>query len=160
MTNPKVTTVDEYVAGIPESRRSAIERVREAVNANLPDGYREGMAYGMIGWFIPLERYPDTYNGQPLALAALANQKAYMSLYLNCVYGDEASEARFRQLWAATGKKLDMGKSCVRFRSVDDLALDVIGDTISRCEVSSFISSYEASRAPTRVRRRATGAGT
>jgi hypothetical protein len=147
--------VEEYIAGIPEPRRSAIQRVREVINAYLPDGYREGMAYGMIGWFIPLERYPDTYNGQPLGLVALANQKAYMSLYLNCVYGDATVETRFRERWAATGKKLDMGKSCVRFRALDDLALDVIGDTIARTDVASFIAAYEAARARTSAGRKA-----
>lgn len=149
------TGVDEYVATIPEPRRSAIQRVREVVNASLPEGYREGMAYGMIGWYVPLELYPDTYNGQPLSLAALANQKAYMSLYLNCVYGDPEVEAEFRRRWAATGTKLDMGKSCVRFRSLEDLALDVVSETIARCDLASFIGSYERVRARTRTARKA-----
>jgi hypothetical protein len=101
----------------------------------------------MIGWYVPLERYPDTYNGQPLGVAALASQKNYMSLYLNCVYSDEEEEEWFRERWAATGKKLDMGKSCVRFRKLDDVALDVVGEAVARVPPEDFIATYERSRA-------------
>ncbi|MEV0650455.1 DUF1801 domain-containing protein [Phytomonospora sp. NPDC050363] len=137
-------TVDEYVAALPDGRREAVAAVRGLILANLPEGYREEMSFGMIGYVVPLERHPDTYNGQPLAYAALASQKNHMSLYLMSVYG-EAGEA-FRERWAASGKKLDMGKSCVRFRSVDDLALDVIAAEIAANSVDEHIAHYEATR--------------
>ena len=150
MAHGDVMTPDEYVAGLPDGRREAIAAVREVVRANLPPGYVEGIGFGMIGWVVPLERFPDTYNGRPLILAALANQKGYMSLYLNTVYGDPATEAWFRERWATTGKKLDMGKSCVRFRTLDDLPLDVIGETIARVPVDRYVERYRAVRGSSR----------
>ena len=125
---------------------------------NLPDGYREGMQFGMIGWYVPLERFPDTYNGQPLGLAGLASQKNYMSLYLNTVYGDPATERWFRERYAASGKKLNMGKSCVRFRHLEELPLDVIGETIARADLDRYIAGYEEVRGSSR-RKRSAGAG-
>lgn len=92
MVTSNAQTVDEYIAALPEDRRAAVEAVRNVVRENLPDEYHEGMLFGMIGWYVPLERFPDTYNGQPLGLAALASQKNYMSLYLNTVYGDRETE--------------------------------------------------------------------
>ncbi|HET8618174.1 MAG TPA: DUF1801 domain-containing protein [Acidimicrobiales bacterium] len=139
-------TVEDYLAGLPDDRRPAIEAVRDVVNANLPDGFEERMQYGMISWVVPLERYPDTYNGRALAVASLANQKRHMALYLMGVYGDEGSRDRLRAGWAETGLRLDMGKSCVRFRRLDDLALDVVGEAVARTSVDDFIAIYERSR--------------
>jgi len=139
-------TVEGYLAELPEDRRPAIEAVREVVVAHLPPGFEEVVQYGMISYVVPLARYPDTYNGQALALASLANQKRYMSLYLMGVYGDVGAEAFLREHWPAD-KALDMGKSCVRFRAVDDLALDVIGQVIARTSVDDFIAAYEQARA-------------
>jgi hypothetical protein len=146
-------TPDEYIASLPEDRRAAVAAVRDAINANLPVGYREGMAYGMIGWYVPLERFGDTYNGQPLGLAALASQKNYISLYLNNVYGHRETESWFRERWATTGKRLDMGKSCVRFRRLEDVSLEVIGETIARTDVASFLRHYEEARGNSRETR-------
>lgn len=112
------------------------------------------MQSGMIGWYVPLETFPDTYNGQPLGLAALASQKQYMSLYLNNVYGDPEMEAGFREKYAASGKKLNMGKSCVRFRRLDDLALDVIGETIATTDLDGFLAHYVQARGSSRIARR------
>ena len=120
----------------------ALTAVADVVRRNLPAGYREGMQYGMIGWYVPLETFPDTYNGQPLGLAALASQKHYMSLYLNNVYGDPELEAWFRGRFEDAGKKLDMGKSCIRFTKVEDLALDVIGEAIRRYPAKAYIEHY------------------
>jgi len=128
--------------------------VADVIRRNLPDGYREGMQYGMIGWYVPLETFPDTYNGQPLGLAGLASQKHYMSLYLNNVYGDPELEAWFRDRYKAAGKKLDMGKSCVRFRHLDDLALDVIGETIARTDLDGYMAHYLQARGSSRATRR------
>ena len=143
-------TPDEYIATLPEERRAAVSAVRDIINANLPPGYREGMQFGMISWYVPLETFPDTYNGQPLGLAALASQKQYISLYLNNVYGDAETEQWFRERWQGTGKTLEMGKSCVRFRTLEDIPLDVVGETIARTDVDSFLRHYLAARGSTR----------
>ena len=158
MVTSNAQSVDEYIASLPADRRKAVEAVRKVVRDNLPEGYREGMQFGMIGWYVPLERFSDTYNGQPLGLAGLASQKNYMSLYLNTVYGDPATERWFRERYAASGKKLNMGKSCVRFRNLDELPLDVIGETIARADVDRYIASYEEARGSSR-RKRSAGAG-
>ncbi len=118
--------------------------MRDAINANLQPGFEEAMQYGMISWIVPLARYPDTYNGQPLAIAALASQKRYMALYLNCEY---ASPTDFRERWEATGRRLDMGKSCVRFKKLEDVALDVVAETIAATTIEGYIEVYERSRA-------------
>lgn len=140
------TTVEEYLNSLPDDRRAAIEEVRETILANLPDGYVETMNWGMISYEVPLERYPDTYNKQPLGLAALASQKNYMALYLMDVYTDEARAEAFKERYRATGKKLDMGRSCVRFKKLDDLPLDLIGEVIAGTSVEDRIVSYESSR--------------
>jgi hypothetical protein len=146
----EAATVDAYVEGLPEGRRDAIEAVRRVVLDRLPDGFAEVMQYGMISWVVPLERYPDTYNGEALAVASLANQKNHMALYLMGVYGDEGTQAWLRERWAATGRKLDMGKSCVRFRRLDDLPLDLVGDAIARIGLDDFLAAYERARPPRR----------
>jgi hypothetical protein len=157
MVRSDATTSDAYLASLPPDRRVAIAAVRDVVNANLPPGYREGMHYGMIGWVVPLERFPDTYNGQPLHLAGLASQMRSMSLYLNSVYGDPSIETWFRERYAASGKKLDMGKSCIHFRRVEDLPLDLIGETIARVPVDRYIERYAAVRGSSRKARAAGG---
>jgi hypothetical protein len=137
---------DAYVASLPEDRRAAIEAVRDVVRANLPDGYDEVVQYGMLSWVVPLGRYAATHNGQPLASASLASQKRHMALYLTGIYSDEASYAWLRDRWATTGKRLDMGKSCLRFRTLDDLDLPTVAEAISRFPVDTLISAYERSR--------------
>jgi hypothetical protein len=139
-------TVDAYLAELPDDRRPDMEAVRRVILDNLPDGFEEVMQYGMISYVVPLERYPDTYNGEALAVASLANQKRHMSLYLMGVYGDDGTQAWLRERWAATGKKLDMGKACLRFRRLDDLALDIVGEAIARLSVDEFLAMYERSR--------------
>lgn len=142
----RAQTVDEYLAALPEDRRAALAAVREVILRNLPAGYEEGMQYGMIGYYIPLSRYPKTYNGQPLGYIGLASQKNYMSLYLMAVYGDPETERWFRAEYARRGKKLDMGKSCVRFRKIDDLPLDLIGQVVAKVSADDYIRWYEKSR--------------
>jgi Domain of unknown function (DU1801) len=153
MPTSTATTPDEYVASLPEDRRAAVQAVRDVINRNLPHGYVEGMSFGMIGWYVPLERFPDTYNGQPLGLVALASQKNYMSLYLNSVYGDRQTERWFKDRYEASGKKLDMGKSCLRFRRIDDVALDVIGETIARADLDTYLARYAEARGASRTAR-------
>ncbi|MBX3359207.1 MAG: DUF1801 domain-containing protein [Phycisphaeraceae bacterium] len=142
----KAATVSDYLAGLPEDRSQAIQAVRKVILANLGKGYQEGMQYGMIGYFVPHSVYPAGYHcdpKQPLPFAGLASQKNHMSVYLMCTYGNVEHLKWFHQAWAKTGKKLDMGKSCIRFKRVEDLALDVIGEAIQRVPVRAFIEHYE-----------------
>jgi hypothetical protein len=141
------TTVEAYLAELPSDRLAAIGAVRRVILRNLPDGFEECMQYGMIGYSVPLSRYPDTYNGEPLGIAALANQKRYISLYLMGIYANEDDAWWFREQWTLSGKRLEMGKSCVRFRTLDDVPLDVVGAAIARVSVEDFIADYERSRA-------------
>lgn len=147
MVKSSAATVEEYLAELPPERREAIEAVRRVVLDNLPEGYEECMSFGMIGYVVPLSRYPKTYNAQPLALAALASQKNYMALYLNNVYGAPETYERFTSAYRAAGKRLDMGKSCVRFRKLDDLPLELVGETIAQTSVEEYLAVYEAARA-------------
>ena len=146
MAQSAAATIDDYLAELPPDRREAISAVRDVILRHLPTGYEETMQYGMIGYVIPLETYPVTYNGQPLGYAALASQKNYMSLYLMNIYRDKGAEQWFLDRYRASGKKLDMGKSCVRFKKLGDLPLDVIGEAVARTEVPAFIERYEESR--------------
>ena len=146
MAGSDATTVQEYLDALPDERRAALGAVREVILANLPDGYVETMKWGMITYEVPLTRYPDTYNKQPLGYAALASQKRYMSLYLMGVYADPEAREWFERAYAERGKKLDMGKSCLRFKRLDDLPLDVIGTLVARTPVDEFLRLYEASR--------------
>ena len=146
MQNKTAKSPDEYLDALPADRRDAIAAVRAVVRKNLPKGYSEFVSWGMLNYGIPLSRFPNTYNGQPLCYAALAAQKNYCSLYLMSVYGDKKHEAKLRDAFKAAGKKLDMGKSCVRFQSPDDLPLDVVGDLIGSVPVEKWIEIYEKSR--------------
>ena len=146
MVMSKATTVDAYLKELPEDRRAAISKVRNVVKKNLPKGYREAMAFGMISWTVPLDRYPDTYNGQPLCYIGLASQKNYNSLYLMGVYGDPKREKLLADAFAKAGKKMDMGKSCLRFRKVEDLPLDAIGKIVASMPPEELIRRAEAVR--------------
>jgi hypothetical protein len=139
-------TVEEYLESLQPERREVVSAVRDVINEALPAGYVEGIAFGMIGWSVPLERFPDTYNGQPLSYVALAAQKRYYSLYLNAVYTGSAEEDEFRRRWEATGRKLDMGKSCVRFKRLDDLDLDLVSEVVASTSTDEFIRQYEQAR--------------
>ncbi len=139
-------SVDDYLGALPESRRKALSAVREVILANLPEGYAECMFCGMIGYVVPHSIYPAGYHGnpgQPLQYAALGSQKNHMAIYLCNVYGDPATERWFRESYQATGKKLDMGKSCVRFKKLGDLPLDVIGQVIARTPVKKYLARIE-----------------
>ena len=139
-------TVRQYLSGLPKDRRAAIEAVRKTVLKNLPKGYEEAMNWGFITHQVPLRVYPDTYNKQPLMFAALANQKRHMAVYLTTVYADDSQEDWFRERYLATGKRLDMGKSCVRFRKLDDLPVELIGEVIGRTTLDEFLSYYDSAR--------------
>jgi len=143
----KAKTVKEYLAGLPEERRAAIQAVRQVIRKNLDKGYEEGMQYGMIGYSVPHKVYPPGYHcdpKQPLPFAGLASPKNHMALYLMCIYGSRQHEEWFRKKGAKTGKKLDMGKSCVRFRKLEDLALEVIGQAIARVPAKKYVAHIES----------------
>ena len=147
MARSDAPTPDAYLAELPADRAAEIGQVRDAVNAALPDGYVEGMAWGMICWEVPLERSGKTYNGQPLAYAALGAQKNYNAVYLNCVYGSEERTEELRQRFAAGGRKLDMGKSCIRFRKAGDLDLGAIAEAVAAVTPDEFIAITNAAHA-------------
>ena len=147
MAQSKATTVDAYLAELPAERASVIAAVRKMILKHLPKGYRESMNWGMISYEVPLERYPTTYNKQPLAYAALAAQKNHFALYLTCVYGNPEQERRLAEAFSKAGKKLDMGKSCLRFRALEDLPLDDLGQIIASTPPEKMIARYESARA-------------
>jgi hypothetical protein len=142
----KAKTVQEYLSDLPNDRLDAIETVRDVILDNLPEGFEETINWGMIAYQVPLSRYPDTYNKQPLMLAALASQKNHMAVYLTGVYADQQSRSQFTEAYKATGKRMDMGKSCVRFRKLDDLPVELIGAAIAEYSVDEFIDLTEKAR--------------
>jgi hypothetical protein len=137
---------EAYLSELPEGRREFVSAIREVIIEHLPDGYEESMTWGMLSYEVPLSRYPDTYNRKPLAYAALASQKTYVSLYLMGVYGDAEVESWFHAKYEKSGKKLDMGKSCVRFKRLDDVPLDLVGDVIAKWPVDEYLDRYETAR--------------
>jgi len=142
----EAASVDDYLATLPPDRREAIGAVRDLVAASLPDGYVEQMGYGMITWAIPLEEFPDTYNKRPLAIASLASQKNYMSLYLTGCYTDGPEETRLRERYADAGKRLDLGKCCLRFRRLDDLLQPAVAEALESVPPEELIRRYRESR--------------
>ena len=143
----KPTTVAQYLAGLPKDRRDALRAVRKVILDNLDAGYAEGMQYGSIGYFVPHSVYPPGYHcdpTQPLPYVGIASQKNYMVIYLFCVYTSEDEQRRFREAWIKTGKKLDMGKSCVRFKKLEDVPLKVVGQAIKKVPVKKFVAFYES----------------
>lgn len=138
--------VSEYLASLTGDRGEATRAVFEVVARAMPPGYQLGIQWGMPGWVVPLERYPTTYNGQPLAYVSLAAQKNYSSLYLMCLYSGSDEDVAFRADWAAGGRKLNMGKSCLRFTRLDDVDLSLVAQTVAAHPVEDFIETYERAR--------------
>jgi uncharacterized protein YdhG (YjbR/CyaY superfamily) len=155
--SPKPTgaaTVAEYLAALPEDRRAPLAKLRAFLKKRVPKGYREGMLWDAITWSIPLEDFPETYNGQPLCYAAIASQKRHLSLYLICAYGDAAQRRQLEDGFKKAGKKLDMGKSCIRFQELEDLPLDVIGDVLAAVPPKQYMEIYRRAREGARSKRR------
>lgn len=150
MVTSAAQNVAQYLAELPDDRRDVMTAMRKFIRRHLPKGYVESMTYGMILYGIPLDTYPNTYNNQPLGYLALAAQKNYYALYM-LAYGDAKAIADMRAGFKAEGRKLDMGKSCVRFRNIDDLALDAIGTAIASTPPERYIELYEAVRAKTKT---------
>jgi uncharacterized protein YdhG (YjbR/CyaY superfamily) len=144
------SNVTEYLVALAPDRRAALSAVRKAINDKLPEGYEEGMQFGMIGWYVPLSLYPAGYGENPkvpLPLVALASQKSGMVLHFLCFYGHPTLSTWFTSEYKKSGKKLDMGKGCVRFKKLEDLALDVVGRTVARVPVEEHMANYRAARA-------------
>jgi uncharacterized protein YdhG (YjbR/CyaY superfamily) len=146
MVSSTATTVGDYLAALPPERRKVVRSVRSFIRKHIPPGYRESMGFGMITYQVPHSRYPDTYNKQPLMYVALAAQKHNYSLYLTCAYMDEARARRLREAFRRAGKRIDMGKSCIRFMSLDDLDLDAIAAEIASTPPDQFIARHEMAR--------------
>ncbi len=142
----EAASVEAYLASLPPERREALIAVRRVILKHLPKGYEEAMGHGMIEYRVPLEVYPDTYNGEPLQYAALASQKNYMALYLNTIYVSPEAADAFERAYRATGKRYDVGKACVRFRRLEDLPLDLVGKTVKSMPLNDFVAIARAAR--------------
>ena len=151
----KAATIEEYLQSLPDERQKAIQAVRQVILANLPTGYEETMNWGMITYQVPLDVYPDTYNRKPLMYAALASQKNHMSVYLTGIYMDDESRSEFESAYRLTGKRYDVGKSCVRFRKLDDLPLELVGESIARYPMQEYIKQVKLARSIRSVRKKA-----
>ena len=141
----KAITVEQYLKELPEDRRTAISAIRAMILKNLDKDFEEGIQYGMIGYFVPHRVFPDGYHcdpKQPLPFVSLASQKNHMAIYLMCIYMGQ-TEDQFRSAWLKAGKKLDMGKSCIRFKKLEDVALDVIADVIRNITAKDFVARYQ-----------------
>ena len=149
MFQNKARTVSEYVSSLPPDRQPVVRKMRSFVKKHLPKGYKEQIGFGAITYAVPLAKLPDTYNGQPLCYAALAAQKHYYTLYLMSVYGDPKQKQWMAEAFKERGKKFDMGKSCLHFKSLDDLPLDVVGEVIASTPVDTYIARYRETRKKT-----------
>lgn len=144
----KPKTVKEYLDTLPPDRKKAVNALRRTIKANMDKGIKEGIQYGMVGYFLPHSLYPEGYHcdsKQPLPFASVASQKSHIGLYLFCAYAQPEERARFESEWQATGKRLDMGKGCVRVKSLEDIPLEVVGRAIKRMTVRKFVKAYEGS---------------
>ena len=146
MASSAAKTVDQYLGELPPERRAVVSKVRDVIRKNLPAGYEETMSFGMISYEIPLKRYPGTYNGKPLVYAALAAQKNHYAVYLMGLYDEGSSPGWFAEEFRKAGKKLDMGKSCVRFKKLEDVPLEVIGKAIRSKGPDEYIAMVEGAR--------------
>ncbi len=139
----KAQTVEQYLEELPQERREALEAVRSVILANIPDGYEEAMNWGMITYQVPLSTFSETYNKQPLMYLALASQKNNLALYMTGLTMDSQMSRNFEADYAATGKRRDIGKSCVRFKKIADLPLDVVARYIPKVTVDMLVDYHQ-----------------
>ncbi len=154
MVSSSATSVKDYLDELPGERRKAIAAVRRVIRKNLPKGYVESMQYGMISYIIPLKRFSETYNKQPLANISLASQKNHMAVYLMGIYGDKKLRRWFEREYKKTNKRMDVGKCCVRFKKLEDLPLEIVGKAVAAMSLEEFIAMYENARASSKRRKR------
>lgn len=148
MVSSRATTVAAYLEELSAERRQVVCAVRDAIRESMPAGYEEAMDWGMITWRIPLARYAGTYNGRPLAYVSLAAQKNHYALYLMGIYGDAKQKKALLEAFRAMGRKPDLGKCCVRFRSLEEIPLAAIAGLVAAMGVEDYLARYEASRKP------------
>jgi len=146
MVSSLAKTVTKYIDELPVERKQIVKKLRSAIRKNLSSGYKEVMEFGMICYVIPLTKYPNTYNKKPLVYCALASQKQYVSLYLSCVYVDKKTRIEFEDSYRKSGKKLNAGASCIRFKNMQEIPFDVVNKAIKKFSVKQFIDIYEKSR--------------
>ena len=144
MVSTATTTPADYLASLPQDRREVISAIRDLILRNLPEGYQETINWGMLSYEVPLETYPDTYNKKPLSYVGLAAQKNYNSLYLMSVYQDPADYQELMEAFAGMGVKPDMGKSCIRFKKLDQLPLQTISRLIAKTSVQDFVETTKS----------------
>ena len=149
MFDGKSKTVDEFLGALPEPKRKTAEEVLTLVRKNMPKGYEEEMALGFVTWSVPLSVLPDTYNTQALWYVAFNATKAGLSLYLMSVYGNKEREAAFKAAYKKAGKKLDMGRACLRFKTTDDLVLPAVKDAIKSVSMKQYVAEYRETRKKT-----------
>ncbi|MET0298479.1 MAG: DUF1801 domain-containing protein [Flavitalea sp.] len=146
------TTPAQYMQELPADRKAAIKQLRSAINENLPDGFKEQMTYGMLGWVVPHSLYPPGYHvspEQPLPFICLASQKNFIALYHSGLYSDPKILDWFKKEFATRStQKLDMGKSCVRFKKPDEIPIDLIGELSSKITLKQFVDLYESQLPP------------
>lgn len=146
MFNHQAKTVPEYLASLSADQRKVVGAARALVRKHLPRGYKESMGFGAICWSVPLSKFPDTYNKQPLCYASLAAQKNYTSLYLMMAYGDPKKYAWLKEQFEKAGKKMDMGKSCLHFKSLDDIPVDAVAKLIASHTADQWVAIYKKAR--------------
>jgi hypothetical protein len=156
MVTSRASTVTEYLAELTLERRKVVAAVRNVVLDHLPAGYEEAMNWGMISYQVSLSVHPRTYNGQPLMYAALAAQKNYFALYLMGVYGSQAQLEGLIAAYKQMGKKMDMGKGCLRFKSLDDLPLESVGRIIAAITPAELVALCDSTRRSARSSRKKT----
>ena len=147
----KARTVDAYLKELPPDRRAALETVRRTILASVDDGVEEGMGYGMIGYHIPHHVFPNGYHvdpSMPLPYLGLASQKQNMAVYVMFDYVGEGGTSFIRKAYAAKGRTLDMGKSCLRFRTLADLDLEILAEAIRRAPSREYAAKYFAAVGP------------
>jgi len=151
MFDGKAKTVGEFLAALPAGKREVADEVLSLIRKSMPKGYEEAMALGFVTWSVPLSVLPDTYNGQALWYVALAATKSGFSLYLMAVYGNKEREAELKAAYKRAGKKLDMGKACLRFNTMDDLAIPAVKAAIKALPVKKYVENYRAVRKTTKA---------
>lgn len=142
----KFATVEDYLASLPDDRRETIAAVRAVILKNLPKGFEEGIQYNMIGYYVPHSLYPAGYHcnpSEPLPFISLASQKSHMAVYMFCIYSSEEMTNWFVEEYKKTGKRMDMGKSCVRFKKLENIPLELIGEAVGKISLEEFIAAYE-----------------
>lgn len=148
----KASTPKEYIAELPDDRKKILTELRNVITKNLPKGFKEVMNYGMIGYVIPHSLYPSGYHcdpKQPLPFMGIASQKNFIAVYHMCAYGDKDLSNWFREEYSKISKpKLDMGKSCIRFKKLDQVPFGLIGKLASKVTPQRWIEIYE-----TRIKR-------